>query len=168
MPICGDGICERPDEGCMSCEQDCGSCDWPATQAAEEDAMVSLVNEFRAQGGRCGSQTLGAAGAVTMNNELRDAARGHSKDMADQNYFDHTSLDGRSPWDRISDANYRGQGVGENIAAGNDSASQTFNQWRNSPGHCRNMLAGNAAEMGVGYAIGMGRYRHYWTQVFGR
>lgn len=54
-----------------------------------------------------------------------------------RNYFSHTSLDGRSPWDRA-----REQGIsanGENIAAGRSSASGTLEQWKNSDGHCKTL-----------------------------
>lgn len=166
--ICGDGTCNPADETCSSCEADCGPCTWPQDQAREEEAMVQMVNDFRAMGARCGARSYGPAGPVTMNAELRAAARGHSTDMADNNYFDHTSRDGRSPWDRIREAGYQGSGVGENIAAGNASAQATFQQWVNSPGHCANMMNGSANEMGLGYAVGDARFRHYWTQVFGR
>ncbi len=164
---CGDRRCD-PDERCDTCEQDCGSCQWPPQQTTEEDAMVALINAQRAQGATCGRRTFGAAPPVVMNEHLRQAARDHSQDMADNNYFDHRSQDGRSPWDRIGDTDYAGRGVGENIAAGNDDAEATFRQWLNSPGHCANFMNASAEDMGVGYATGPGRYRHYWTQVFGR
>lgn len=166
--VCGNGMCEVPQEDCQSCSADCGPCNWPVAQTTEEDAMVGLVNQLRATGTSCGSTTHAAVGPVTMNQYLREAARLHSQDMADQDYFSHTSLDGRSPWDRIGATAYQGSGVGENIAAGNSTAQRTFTQWLNSPGHCRNMMNGSANEMGVGYAVGQGNYTHYWTQVFGR
>ena len=130
--------------------------------------MVGLVNQLRATGATCGTTTHSAVGPVTMNQYLREAARNHSQDMADQDYFTHDSLDGRTPWDRIAATAYQGSPVGENIAAGNSTAQATFTQWLNSPGHCRNMMNGNANEMGVGYATGPGRFTDYWTQNFGR
>lgn len=44
-------------------------------------------------------------------------------------------------------------GVGENIAFG-PSASRAFDQWRNSPGHNRNMLDSRIRTCGVGFAKG--------------
>lgn len=168
-PVCGDGACDTPQEACDTCPQDCGDCGWPADWAQLENEMVPLVNAQRAQGANCGGQQMPPVGPLTMNPELRVAAQLHSQDMAEQNYFDHTSLDGRSPWQRMSAAGYRGQAGGENIAAGNATAQATFTQWLNSPGHCRNMMSGNFSEIGVGYAFGANsQYRHYWTQTFGR
>jgi uncharacterized protein YkwD len=86
--------------------------------------------------------------------------------MADNDYFDHTSLDGRSPWDRMAQAGYDGMPFGENIAAGSSTADGTFHQWLNSPGHCMNMMSQNANELGVGVAFG-GSWGAYWTQTFG-
>ncbi len=167
-PTCGDGQCNGA-ETCGSCEADCGACNWPPELAQGEDEIVALLNQFRAQGANCGGAEMPPVGPVRMNNELRTAARLHSQDMADQNYFDHTSQDGRSPWDRVAEAMYRGQPVGENIAAGNSSAEATFQQWVNSPGHCRNMMNGQANEVGVGHGYNRNaQYGHYWTQVFGR
>ena len=139
---------------------------WSAASAALEDEMLRLVNEFRQNGGNCPSGAYGPRAPLTMDPALRSAARHHSKDMADAGYFSHTSRDGRSPWQRMSDAGYDGQPSGENIAAGNQSAAATFEQWRNSDGHCRNMMTTNANEIGVGYAAG-GSYGSYWTQTFG-
>lgn len=83
--------------------------------------------------------------------------------MADNDYFDHNSRNGDSPWDRIGAAGYTAQAIGENIAAGNGSAADTFEQWVTSDGHCQNMMSQNATEIGVGYVNGNASYGHYWT-----
>ena len=128
--------------------------------------MLRLVNQFRATGGDCPSGTFGPRPALRMDPALRRAARLHSADMAEHNYFDHSSQDGRSPWQRMGEAGYTGQPAAENIAAGNHTAASTFEQWRRSDGHCRNMMTQNANEIGVGYAEG-GSFGSYWTQTFG-
>src|SRR3712207_7829328 len=46
------------------------------------------------------------------------AAAWMSKDMAAKRYFDHTSKDGRSPFQRMKDCGYQSFSMGENIAAG--------------------------------------------------
>lgn len=143
--------------------------EWRADWAAREDEMLVLVNALRAAGTRCGRTNFAATTPLSMNADLREAARLHSKDMADQNYFDHTSRDGRSPWDRIAEAGYRGFGIGENIAAGNATAPDTFDQWVTSPGHCVNMMNPDAREIGIGYANNpRSAFEHYWTQTFGQ
>jgi uncharacterized protein YkwD len=133
-----------------------------------EDQILVLVNQARARGANCGGRQYGPAPALTMNAQLRRAAQLHSQDMAAHNFFDHTNLMGQTPSDRIRAAGYMGSYVGENIAAGNDNAPATMNQWMNSPGHCTNIMNPNYRELGVGYAFNAGsRYRHYWTQNFG-
>jgi len=136
----------------------------PATTPldSEEQAFLVLINNYRGQNG------LGSLSACTS---LNRTAQGHSEDMRDQNYFEHTGLNGSSPWDRACDACYDlGCGpmtaMAENIAAGNADAQGTFNQWQNSPGHNANMLDGSFTQIGIGRALG-GSYGSYWTNVFG-
>lgn len=166
-PECGDGQCNG-DETCDSCVQDCGACGWPEDLARTEEEVLQLVNAQRAQGANCGGQEMPPTHPLTMNAELREAARLHSLDMAQNNYFDHTGLNGSSFSQRASAAGYRGFPGGENIAAGSSTAQGTFNQWLNSPGHCVNMMRDRFREIGIGHAYDRaGQYGHYWTQVFG-
>ena len=106
---------------------------------------------------------------LEWNEQLRNAAEGHSRDMADKNYFSHTSPDGKSFVDRINAAGYTGyRAVGENIAAGYGTAASVMQGWMSSPGHCNNIMNPVFREMGVGYAYNSGsQYKQYWTQNFG-
>lgn len=141
---------------------------WPATQAAAELEMLDLVNGIRATGVTCPSGPRPAAPLLVMEPSLRTAARLHAEDMGEQGYFDHQSLDGRSPWDRMADAGYTGFPRAENIAAGNGTAGATFQQWLTSDGHCVNMMLQDASEIGIGYARVPGSpYTDYWVQAFG-
>ena len=70
--------------------------------ASYEDQVLVLINQRRASGATCGGTAYPPVPALTMNGNLRTAARGHSEDMATQNYFSHTSLDGRTFSQRIS------------------------------------------------------------------
>ena len=106
---------------------------------------------------------------LSYNEELTLAARLHSQDMGDQNYFDHTSLDGREFYERIADAGYDYQISGENIAAGYPTPEAVVNGWMNSDGHRANILDPDYCDIGVGYAAVNGSdFYHYWTQDFGR
>lgn len=143
--------------------------EWPANLARTEEQLLVLLNEQRAVGANCGGQNFGPTGPVVMHPALRRSARLHSKDMADQNYFEHNSLDGRTPFQRMAAAGYDAFGFSENIAAGNADAASTFNQWLTSPGHCRNMMSPEANEIGIGHAYNReSTYRDYWTQNFGQ
>jgi uncharacterized protein YkwD len=136
----------------------------PATTPldAEEQSFLTIINNYRASNG---------LGALTACISLNRAAQGHSEDMRDQNYFDHTGLDGDSPWDRACEACFDlgcgpATAMAENIAAGNSGAQATFDQWQNSPGHNANMLNGSFTMIGIGRATGGGMYGVYWTNVF--
>jgi uncharacterized protein YkwD len=117
----------------------------------------------------CGSTTYPPTVPLSMNENLRAAARGHSQDMATRNYFSHTSLDGRTYLQRMRDAGYNGPGPhGENIAGGYGSAAATVSGWMSSAGHCQNIMNGSYHVAGVGYAHGAGSaYGNYWTMNFG-
>jgi hypothetical protein len=106
---------------------------------------------------------------LIWDNALGSAARSHSTDMAQQNYFSHTSLDGRGFSQRISAAGYSCSTCGENIAAGYSSPQAVMNGWMNSSGHRANILNSAFCDLGVGYAFeSASTYGHYWTQDFGR
>jgi uncharacterized protein YkwD len=106
---------------------------------------------------------------LIWDDALGTAARSHSTDMAQLNYFSHTSLDGRTFNQRITAASYPYNTCGENIAAGYSSPQAVMNGWMNSPGHRANILNSAFCDLGVGYAFGSAStYGHYWTQDFGR
>jgi uncharacterized protein YkwD len=127
---------------------------------AEEQRFLELLNQHRANNG---------LSPVAACWSLNRAAQLHSEDMRDQDYFDHSGLNGSSPSSRACDACFescQSVGFGENIAAGNEDAERTFDQWVNSPGHNANMLREGYVVVGLGRATGGGRYRSYWTNVF--
>ena len=139
----------------------------PAPPANGAEEMLALVNQFRSQPQTCGGEALPAVLALTLDDRLNTAARLHSEDMANNNYFDHTGLNGSSFGDRIRAQGYQFGAGGENIAAGSATAQGAFNQWAGSPGHCRNMMSPNFTQLGVGYGQNANSdFTHYWTQVF--
>ncbi len=136
--------------------------------SAFEDQVLDLVNQKRAQGASCGGTAFPPAGALVMNAQLRSAAQLHSADMATQNYFSHTSLDGRTFVDRVHAAGYASSTMGENIAAGQPSPQSVVDTWMASPGHCSNIMNSSYHSIGVGYAFSSSSsYGYYWTQDFG-
>lgn len=122
---------------------------------AETDVLALTNNHRRAAG----------CAPLRWNDKLGVSSRKHSADMAARDYFDHTSLDGRSPFDRMKAEGYARAG-GENIAAGQATAEAVMKSWMNSPGHKANILNCEFKDLGVGMAKG-GSYRIYWTQNFG-
>ncbi|HEY0637193.1 MAG TPA: CAP domain-containing protein, partial [Pseudonocardiaceae bacterium] len=126
----------------------------PPPPAGHTDQVVALVNQARAAAG---------CRALTVDDRLTAAAQGHSEDMARQDYFSHTSLDGRTFADRIRAAGYPSPAA-ENIAKGQRSAQQVHDAWMNSAGHRANILNCSYTTIGVG----LDPDGWYWTQNFGR
>lgn len=127
---------------------------------ANEQEFLKLINDYR---------TANGVPALKVSISLTTASRWKSNDMGAKNYFAHNDLDGRDPFQRMVAFGYNyNTWLGENIAAGFSDASSTFTQWKNSPGHDRNMLDPNFKVIGVGRAVYPGtRYINYWTTDFG-
>lgn len=153
----------------------------PATTATQLDARLTCnlpnfqqeildrVNQARAAGRTCGSKTYGPAPALRWNGVLFNAAGAHSTDMAANNYFSHTSQDGRNPGQRITGAGYAWSAYGENIAAGQTSAQAVVDGWLASPGHCANIMNASYADIGTAcVASSTSTYRTYWTMDLAR
>ena len=95
-----------------------------------------------------------------MESHLREAARFHSQDMGQRNYFAHDAKTPGAPngvtlIKRIENAGYANyQSVAENIAAGSANAAGAMNQWMTSTsGHCDAIMDPGLEEIGVGYAL---------------
>src|SRR5262245_27088115 len=127
---------------------------------SEEQAMVSLINDYRAQNGK--SQ-------LKISASLTRAAEWMSGDMAAKNYFSHTDSQGRDPFVRMTAFGYNyPTSRGENLAAGYNDAVRTFNQWKSSPSHNSAMLNGNYSVVGIARVNNPNStYKWYWTTDFG-
>jgi uncharacterized protein YkwD len=95
------------------------------------------------------------------NTKLRKAATGHSGDMVDEGYFDHTTPDGSSFVDRIIGSGYVKRNdawtLGENLAWGTgdlSTANGVMQAWMNSSGHKANILKRSYKELGIGIRLG--------------
>ena len=108
--------------------------------AGESKMIFHLTNAFRVLHGKKAFIWSTAAAA---------AAQLHSQDMADQGYFDHYSLDGTSPWQRMSAQGIRYSSAAENIYSGATIGFSAYSGWVNSSGHRSNML-GSYTYLGVG------------------
>jgi uncharacterized protein YkwD len=111
-------------------------------------AIVCLHNQVRARNG---------LPLLKGNTKLRRAAEGHSAEMVQKRYFDHTSPAGSTMVDRILAARYvranQGWSLGENLEWGTGSLATprgAMESWMGSPGHRANILQRSFREMGVG------------------
>jgi uncharacterized protein YkwD len=132
--------------------------------------MLQRVNARRAAGATCGSRgSFAPAAPLAWNAKLTSAAYGHSRDMADQNYFAHNSLDGRTMAQRITAAGYSWSAIGENIAAGYGSVQAVVDGWMASEGHCANIMSATYKDIGVACARNTNStYGTYWTMDLGK
>lgn len=106
---------------------------------------------------------------LRLSRQLNQAAQYHAYDMARNNYFSHTGLNGSTMVSRVKATGYYYSSIGENIAAGGSTPAKTIRQWMNSYGHRKNILNPNYREIGFGYSYSYSSsYRHYWVQVFGK
>lgn len=128
----------------------------PVVGSDLENEVVRLTNIERAKVG---------CGPLKHDARLHAAALAHSADMSANNYFSHTSQDGRSFADRITATGYTYTAIAENIAKGYPTAEAVVQAWMNSPGHRTNILNCTYADIGVGF-VQTGE--PYWTQNFGR
>lgn len=123
---------------------------------AIENKVAQLVNQERAKRG---------LPPLSYNWELARVARYKSADMANKNYFSHTSPTYGSPFRMMETFGIRSSAAGENIAMGQQTPEAVMIAWMNSPGHKANILSNNFTQIGVGYAKSS-TGRIYWTQMF--
>lgn len=94
-------------------------------------------------------------------------AQSHSRDMADKNYFSHTSIDGRTLGKRLTSAGIGWMSCAENINAGYWSTFEAADGWYNSPGGHRDAILGAYKFLGIGFAYNENSdYGIYGTQDF--
>ena len=100
-------------------------------------------------------------GALELDPKLCEAARDHSKDMAEEGFFAHESpVPGKkTPWDRAAKAGTTASG--ENIYMGSADSHSANMGWFYSPGHHKNMFSPGQRR------IGLGQHGSHWTQLFG-
>ncbi|MCP4701082.1 MAG: CAP domain-containing protein [Gammaproteobacteria bacterium] len=124
-----------------------------------EDRILALVNKERRRR---------KLKALKPDNFLRKAARAHSLDMLQRNFFDHATPEGKTSQDRIAMIHRTLIGTtGENIWMRDGSnmpqpealAKQAMQGWMNSPGHRENILRSNFTHLGVGAAAKNGSIR---------
>lgn len=123
--------------------------------------VLEEVNALRTRGCRCGDLDMPAVAPLVIDAKLNAAADRHAYDMEQNSFFDHTGTDGSKSADRASDADYLWRAVGENIALHPGTISDVIEGWKNSPGHCRNMMNADYADMGIACR------GDYWVQVLG-
>lgn len=139
----------------------------PTDANAVAQRVLTLVNQARANGHRCGQEYYAATGPLRLNATLTQAAQLHAVDMSRHKLMQHSGSDGSTPAQRVTRQGYRWQRVAENVAAGATNAEQVVLGWLDSPGHCANIMNPTFSEMGIAFAVNThDDYVVYWAQSF--
>lgn len=125
--------------------------------SAFEARVLELTNAYRLEHG---------LDPLQSDASLNAAAEDWSREMADGDFFRHSSPD------QVRDFGYAPIRWGENIAAGFQTPEAVVEGWIDSPSHRANILNPYFEEIGIGHVYlpddgGDLNYRHYWTQTFG-
>lgn len=125
--------------------------EWEKVEAGMEQQVLDITNIMRQQRNKDKLQWEKSVGEV---------AYFHSKDMAVNKYFSHSSQDGRGLKERLEEGEVSFVAAGENIAAQYPDAAAAMEGWLNSKGHREALLSDKYTHLGVGV------YRLYYTQNF--
>lgn len=102
-----------------------------------------LLNAIRAREG---------LSPFTRSSELDTIATAHSRDMTENGYFSHYSLNGDSVLERAQDYGIVFRRIGENLAMGAQNSIYLHELLMNSDGHRENIL-GDYTHVGMGIAF---------------
>lgn len=138
---------------------------WQPANAAvvldkEERDFIEKLNDYRKDKGRS---------ELNISNDLSKAAQGMAEDMADHPdsiNHEHKDSQGRLPAERAPLYGYN-DGVGENLAAGYETADEVLKAWKGSDEHNANMLDKDYEVMGVARVVTGNNYKWYWVNMFG-
>ncbi len=108
--------------------------------ATAEAALLRSINEARQRA---------HLAPVELMPALVDAARAHSRDMAENHYVAHNSRNGATPGQRLRDAGLLSGLSLENVARGY-SAREIHDGLMVSPGHRANILNARVTHVGIG------------------
>lgn len=130
------------------------------TLSPNESWMLQSINQQRAAAGLQPAQISGP---------LTGLSRSRSADMAQRNYFSHTTPEGKNFLVMLGDQHIKYQFAGEILARNNypdaEAAKIALDSYLESAPHKAIMLDGRFTQVGVGYsksADGM----HYFTVIF--
>lgn len=133
-----------------------GNCNYTINDGYVQQ-LIELINQARADVGRA---------PLTVNQQLMNAAQGHSLDMACNNFLSHSGSDGSWIGDRLVNAGYPNSYYLEVIAIG--LPQDAMNQWRSDPEHWDAVLNSRVTEIGAGYVYSkFAAFGSYWTVDMG-
>ncbi len=112
-----------------------------------KSSLENFVNQTR--------QSLGLQ-PLSGNEKLNQAAQLKAEHMVQEQYFNHTSPSGVTPWFWFLKTGYSYKYAGENLAVGFFESEEVFNAWLNSPSHKANIVNPKYTEVGTAVLGGFG------------
>jgi uncharacterized protein YkwD len=132
--------------------------DYSGTSLNAEMAR-DLINQYRREKG---------LKPLKLNPALTEAAKEHSRDLAKWDRISHYGSDGSNPWDRVKRAGYKAKLAAENVGTGQVNFDEVLRGWKESAGHNKNLLLGDAQEMGLALVQDpKTEFKSFWTLVVG-
>jgi uncharacterized protein YkwD len=127
--------------------------------ALDADRARDIINQYRKDKG---------LKPLKINSELSEAAKAHSRDLAKWDRISHYGSDGSNPWDRVKRTGYRARLAAENVGTGQVDFNEVMRGWKESPGHNKNLLLGDATDMGIALVQDpRTEFKSFWTLVIG-
>ncbi|MFT4415681.1 CAP domain-containing protein [Fredinandcohnia humi] len=105
---------------------------------------------------------------LSWDDHVKETAREHSLDMAQNNYFSHTNQHGQSPFDRMLEDEIVFTVAGENLAYGQFSSIFAHEGLMNSMGHRENILKEEFRYLGVGVAFNSESHPYYTENFYSK
>lgn len=133
----------------------------------EELRFLSSINDYRQEHDLA---------PLLLSDALTLASERHSEDMGRYGFFSHYTAKSSyfpasaSPLDRMACSGYdhSNSARSENIAVGYETAEESFEAWRASPGHNAAMLGDEMRVIGIARVYAPdSEYGWYWTTDFG-
>lgn len=134
-----------PDEPDLSDEE------WREVETGMERQILDLTNVYRNYHG---------ISPLKLDEAVSEVAYLHSKDMGENEYFSHVSLNGDGLKERLAKNEVYYIAAGENIAAQYPDAIAAMEGWQNSKGHREALFSKEYTHIGIGV------FRLYYTQNF--
>jgi len=139
-------------------------------KSPSSDFLVSVLNEENIVGLTNAARKSSRLVALAISPKLEKAAQEKAKDILDEQYFAHTSPQGKTPWNFLDSADYQYIYAGENLGIHFTTSEAITEGWLASKGHRENILSDTYTEIGVGVAKGefMGNATTVVVQMFGK
>lgn len=102
--------------------------------------LYGLINSYRVESNLT---------KLSISPLLQDSATRKTRDMIENNYFDHSDANKNESWYLFQAAGYQYTFAGENLSVGNNTPWQVFEAWQKSPIHNEQLLKPEYLDMGL-------------------